>query len=596
VANEEEKTVKTPVPSVEEINARLANSMRDPLIGTKLAGGRYEILDALGEGGMSVVYKAKQELVDRIVAIKTLKVKMMAEPMLLKRFEREIKTLSRLNHPNIVTVFDCIIENGQPYFVMDFLQGCSLQDLINAEKRLTPGRCKNIFGQVCAAVEHAHRNGIVHRDLKPANIMLMDISGQEFVKVVDFGLAQIGEEAQRLTQSGEIWGSPLYMSPEQCNGHDMDARSDIYSLGSVLYESLTGRVPIAGKSFLDTIQKVVSLEPPSFADSAPDLKISPEVEAVVMRCLEKNPDKRYQSMAELKDAIDRIFPADSEALFRTLPPGKVVVDPAAAEPTKELKRDPQSVIPTKRMKKSDIEEMASSAAQMPQAAQPAPRMPAKAMTSKPQQGNKKDGKSATLMAGVVGGLIAACAVVVVNLINGQAPPAVPPHSVPASGSMPSSGTAVPGAPEAKSTQSAPPQSAANHTAASTAGNSPQPAAGQPSATSTVSPAEVHAGSTPILPADVTGNSGADPEVKVNTKGTSPENTDEALHALQAKLDGKPVSGTKEAGKTGNSLNAHKPAHKTHAKAHHGSPPTIYTHRSQSARELDDSEIWHSLPK
>ncbi len=264
MSNEDDKTVKTtPLPTVNEINKLLSQPIKDPLIGTKLAGGRYEILDALGEGGMSVVYKAKQELVDRIVAIKTLKMKLLADPMLLKRFEREVKTLSRLNHPNIVTVFDCIVENGQPYFVMDFLQGCSLQELIIEEKRLSPGRCKNIFGQVCNAVDHAHRNGIVHRDLKPANIMLMDISGQEFVKVVDFGLAKIGEEAQRLTQTGEIWGSPLYMSPEQCNGHSMDARSDIYSLGAVLYESLTGTVPFAGTSFLDTIQKVVSLTPPT---------------------------------------------------------------------------------------------------------------------------------------------------------------------------------------------------------------------------------------------------------------------------------------------------------------------------------------------
>lgn len=540
------------------------------MIGTKLAGGRYEILDALGEGGMSVVYKAKQELVDRIVAIKTLKVKMMAEPMLLKRFEREIKTLSRLNHPNIVTVYDCVIENGQPYFVMDFLQGCSLQDLINAEKRISPGRCKNIFGQVCAAVDHAHRNGIVHRDLKPANIMLMDISGQEFVKVVDFGLAQIGEEAQRLTQSGEIWGSPLYMSPEQCNGHDMDARSDIYSLGSVLYESITGRVPIVGKSFLDTIQKVVSLDPPSFADSAPDLKISPEVEAVVMRCLEKNPDKRYQSMAELKDAIDRIFPVDGEALFRTLPPGKLVVDTAAAEPTKELKRDPQSVIPTKRMKRSEMEELASAAAQAPEAAQPAPRTPAKAMKSKPQ-GGKKDGKSATLMAGVVGGLIAACAVVVVNLINNQTPPAVPPPKV--APAPPSTSTPSPSTPSTATPSSEIPS---------------MPAAG--------SPTEGHAGSTPILPADVTGTTGADPEIKNKSNGTGTESTDQALHALQAKLDAKPVSVNREVSKTGDSANARKPARKVHVKPHQGSPPTIYTPRAQSARELDDSEIWHSLPK
>lgn len=569
MANEDEKTVKTTLPSVDEINAILARPIRDPLIGTKLAGGRYEILDVLGEGGMSVVYKAKQELVDRIVAIKTLKVKMLSDPMLLKRFEREVKTLSRLNHPNIVTVYDCIVENGQPYFVMDFLQGCSLQDLIKSEKRLTAGRCKNIFGQVCGAVEHAHRNGIVHRDLKPANIMLMEISGQEFVKVVDFGLAKLGEEAQRLTQTGEIWGSPLYMSPEQCNGHGMDARSDIYSLGSVLYESLTGRVPFAGTSFLDTIQKVVSLPPPTFATSAPDLKMPPEIEAIVMRCLEKDPDKRYQSMAEMKDAMDRVFPADPEAIFRTLPPGKMVVD--KAEATKELARDPQSVIATKRMKRSEMEEVAASAAQ---GSSPPARTPAKAVSAQSKSDEKKGGKSTTLMAGVVGGLIAACAVVVVNLINNQSNPPAPPLVV---------------APVVPAQSVAQPLSV-------TPASPVQPAAPLSTPPSPVQPAH--------QPTPPQGEKGALPTSQLPGQTSEQSGTamsKESLHPEQAKFEGKPTS-TPEApetpgSKSGNAKSAHKPVHKlAHPKSHQGSPPTIYTPRTQSPRELDDSEIWQGLPK
>lgn len=552
---EEEKTVKTtPLPTVDEINTFLSQPIKDPLIGTKLAGGRYEILDALGEGGMSVVYKAKQELVDRIVAIKTLKMKLLAEPMLLKRFEREVKTLSRLNHPNIVTVFDCIVENGQPYFVMDFLQGCSLQDLIVAEKRLSPGRCKNIFGQVCNAVEHAHRNGIVHRDLKPANIMLLDISGQEFVKVVDFGLAKIGEEAQRLTQTGEIWGSPLYMSPEQCSGHSMDARSDIYSLGAVLYESLTGLVPFAGTSFLDTIQKVVSLAPPTFATSAPDLKLPAEIEAIVMRCLEKNPDKRYQSMAELKDALDRVFPADDEALFRTLPPGKMVVDKAAAQPTKELNRDPESVIATKRLRRSEIDV----AVQPASSAQPkSAKAPAKAISI--QSKGKKDGKSTTLMAGVIGGLIAACAVVAVNLIQQPAPPPVAP-AVPVAPLTPST-TVTPVVPVPPTTHSVQARDTTTSTSA---------------------------------PHDVIETSKSGGEVEVTTPKASPKvSKEEALKALQGTLDTHTASTppTPPVDQSTKPLvvvkSAQKPAHKAaHIKVHKATAPRPH-HLSH-----DDAELWH----
>lgn len=569
--DEEDKTVKTtPLPSVDEINTFLSQPIKDPLIGTKLAGGRYEILDALGEGGMSVVYKAKQELVDRIVAIKTLKMKLLAEPMLLKRFEREVKTLSRLNHPNIVTVFDCIVENGQPYFVMDFLQGCSLQDLIVEEKRLSPGRCKNIFGQVCNAVEHAHRNGIVHRDLKPANIMLLDISGQEFVKVVDFGLAKIGEEAQRLTQTGEIWGSPLYMSPEQCSGHSMDARSDIYSLGAVLYESLTGLVPFAGTSFLDTIQKVVSLQPPTFATSAPDLRLPAEIEEIVMRCLEKNPDKRYQSMAELKDALERVFPADDAALFRTLPPGKMVVDKAAAQPTKELKRDPESVIATKRMRRSEVD-VAVQSASAPQAK--SSKAPAKAISSNMQNQGKKDGKSTTLMAGVIGGLIAAVAVIAVNLIQQPTPPAVAPQaSTPAPAPLATVAPVAPVAPVTPVTPVAP---------------SKPPA--QVSDTKTAA--------TPPTPQDVTETPKSGGEVVVTTpKATPPVNTEEALKAVQGALDTHPAATPltpPQAQSVKPAKTAQKPVHKpAHPKAHKnssaGSSPRPLQH--------DDSEVWQDMQK
>ncbi len=541
--DEDEKTVKTtPLPTVDEINTFLSQPIKDPLIGTKLAGGRYEILDALGEGGMSVVYKAKQELVDRIVAIKTLKMKLLSDPMLLKRFEREVKTLSRLNHPNIVTVFDCIVENGQPYFVMDFLQGCSLQDLIIAEKRLSPGRCKNIFGQVCNAVEHAHRNGIVHRDLKPANIMLMDISGQEFVKVVDFGLAKIGEESQRLTQTGEIWGSPFYMSPEQCNGHSMDARCDIYSLGAVLYESLTGKVPFEGKSFLDTIQQVVSLTPPTFATSAPDLKLPAEIEEIVMRCLEKSPDKRYQSMAEMKDALDHVFPADDEALFRTLPPGKMVVDKAAAQATKELKRDPESVIATKRLQRSEIDVAtvpASSAHPQPQL----PKAPVKAISSTRQNQGKKDAKSTTLMAGVIGGLIAACAVIAVSLINNQqpAPPVVP--------------VAPPVAP-----------------------SKPPVQATETKTVLTKPPTPIQAGSTPT-PANPTNHT------QTTTGPTSPP--------VPADVKENPKSGVKieETTLKANPKTAHKPVHKAaHLKSHQGSSTGSASRPSRP--QPDDTEMWN----
>lgn len=301
------RTAASHIPVDEQLSVGMAV---DPIVGTRLAG-RYMVLERLGSGGMAVVYKARQEMMDRIVAIKTLKVGLLTDPVILKRFEREAKALAKLNHANIVTVFDAIVTpQGQPYFVMDYLSGKSLADLLREKGAIPVERAQHIILQVCDALNHAHHKEIVHRDLKPANIMIEDgQNGTDLIKVVDFGLAKIGEDAQRLTQTGEVWGSPLYMSPEQCQGKDLDARSDIYSFGVVMYHTLTGRVPFEGTSFIDTMNKHLNDSPPPFSRVRPDLSNCELIERCIMRALEKDPDKRYQTVSELKTDLLAALPA-----------------------------------------------------------------------------------------------------------------------------------------------------------------------------------------------------------------------------------------------------------------------------------------------
>ncbi len=278
----------------------------DPLIGVRL-DGRFLIESALGSGGMSVVYKGKHESVDRTVAIKTLKLDLCSQPVIVSRFEREIKSLSRLNHPNIVTVFDCVISpQGQPYIIMDYVNGESLEASL-ARSPMSAGRAVKLVIQVCNALEHAHRHGVIHRDLKPANIMLQSGEPVNEVKVVDFGLAKLAEDTQKLTKSDELWGSLPYMSPEQCSSNaniEIDPRSDIYSLGAVLFQMLTGKDPFYGLDLMETIRHHISEDPPFFKEIAPQLKIPPALEGVVRKALNKNKEDRFQSMREFKEAIE----------------------------------------------------------------------------------------------------------------------------------------------------------------------------------------------------------------------------------------------------------------------------------------------------
>lgn len=274
----------------------------DPFIGATLAD-RFVIEGTIGTGGMSVVYKAKQLNVDRYVAIKTLLLRVDTKPVFRERFRREIESLCALSHPNIVTVYDCIIgEDDQPYIIMDYLRGRSLEKLLSDEGPLALPRFVQIFNQVLSALGHAHERGVIHRDIKPGNIVLMD-DEMDFVKVVDFGLARIGRDERKLTNSGELWGSPPYMSPEQCAGESGDHRSDIYSMGCVMFELLMGVDPFASDNIIALVHKHLNDEPPTFSSVNPRTDIPPALEQVVMRALCKNPDDRFQSAGEMRRAL-----------------------------------------------------------------------------------------------------------------------------------------------------------------------------------------------------------------------------------------------------------------------------------------------------
>lgn len=282
--------------------------IRDPLLGTIL-NGTYEIQDAIGRGGMGVVYKARDILMERTVAIKMLHAHLARDQQSVQRFKQEARAASAMNHNNVITVFDFgISENHQPFLIMDYIQGRSLSTLIDEAKGLPHERAVHIFAQVCDALHAAHSKGVIHRDLKPSNIMIVQTRDDpDFVKIVDFGIAKLlpssGKQAQNLTQTGELFGSPLYMSPEQFLGKRLDERTDIYAMGCVMYEALIGKPPFTGEHVLETMYKHINEPPVKFSAARPDLKIPPKLEAIVMRALEKDEDQRFQKMAELRDTL-----------------------------------------------------------------------------------------------------------------------------------------------------------------------------------------------------------------------------------------------------------------------------------------------------
>lgn len=274
-----------------------ALSVSGETVQTCSVADKYERLSLLGQGGMSEVWKARHKLLDKVVAIKFLG-KHLNEPSFKRRFTQEARITSRLSHPNIIGIQDYgIAANGDPFIVMDFEDGMTLSEVIEKEGAITENLARRIFIQIAEALEYAHVNGVIHRDVKSSNILLPS-SPFSGAKLLDFGLAKavkVESADQRLTQSGLVFGSPIYMSPEQCHGENIDGRSDIYSLGCVMYETLSGRPPFKGDSGFDTMLMHLNELP----EELPGHLCSPRMWSIIQCCLQKDANKRFACMTEL---------------------------------------------------------------------------------------------------------------------------------------------------------------------------------------------------------------------------------------------------------------------------------------------------------
>jgi serine/threonine protein kinase len=283
---------------------------------TGLTLDRWEILDRIGEGGMSEVYRARHVIMNKFGAVKFLKADLSQDETAVKRFQQEAMTSGSLAHPNVVQVYDCGASEQGFYLILEFLEGLSLEDLLieraDADEegigRLSIDEAIPIFIKVCQGLAHAHSRGIVHRDLKPSNIMILRQNND--VKIVDFGIAKFmmtaGRELNSLTKTGEVFGSPLYMSPEQCRGRQLDGRADIYSLGCLMYEAVTGRKLMAGRNPTEVMLKHVEKKPDLTALESLNHVGAPLLHAIVARCLEKEPESRFADVEELIVALEEV--------------------------------------------------------------------------------------------------------------------------------------------------------------------------------------------------------------------------------------------------------------------------------------------------
>jgi serine/threonine-protein kinase len=307
----------------------------------RLLGGRYELDGVVGRGGMAEVYRARDLRLDRIVAVKTLREDLARDQTFQARFRREAQSAASLNHPSIVAVYDTGEDMAGhapvPYIVMEYVDGRTLRDLLREDRRLLPERAMEITDGTLRALEYSHRNGIVHRDIKPGNVMLTRAGD---VKVMDFGIARAVSDAQAtMTQTAQVIGTAQYLSPEQARGERVDARSDLYSTGCLLYELLTGRPPFTGDSPVAIAYQHVRENP------IPPSRVDPEIpgwaDAIVLTAMAKDPGDRYQSAAEMHQDIQRALSgmpiaaltrADMYAGTRAMAPGMMPAGPTSAIP------------------------------------------------------------------------------------------------------------------------------------------------------------------------------------------------------------------------------------------------------------------------
>lgn len=312
----------------------------DETISGQMLDGRYRVERPIARGGVGIVYAATQEPLGRRVALKVLKPLFASDPSLLERLRREAEAAAALGHPNIVQVTDFVEPgDGPPFLVMEFLEGWSLASELDARPRMEPDRLVRITSQVLSALDAAHRAGIVHRDLKPANIFLQPLSGGiELAKLLDFGVAKLksSREYQRLTVTGAIVGTPKYMSPEQIRGDAVDARTDIYSLGVMMYRALAGEAPFDASSFGRLARAINFDVPVPLGDRVPGLPS--DLLRTVDRAMQRRPVDRYSSAREMLQQLTggNVWPGSAEAPTATAreigPPSGVRTTPSKPAP------------------------------------------------------------------------------------------------------------------------------------------------------------------------------------------------------------------------------------------------------------------------
>jgi eukaryotic-like serine/threonine-protein kinase len=307
----------------------------------RLLGGRYELDGVIGRGGMAEVYRARDQRLDRIVAIKTLRSDLARDPTFQARFRREAQSAASLNHPSVVAVYDTgedtVGDTVIPYIVMEFVEGSTLRDLLRENRRLLPERALEIVDGILRALDYSHRGGIIHRDIKPANVMLT--RGHD-VKVMDFGIARaMADSAATMTQTAQVIGTAQYLSPEQARGERVDARSDLYSTGCVLYELLTGRPPFTGDSPVSIAYQHVREDP------IPPSQVDPEIpqwcDAIVLKAMAKDPAARYQSATEFRADLQRAMqgmPVAAPAASTMMMGRTSVMPPAPTGPPTQMQR------------------------------------------------------------------------------------------------------------------------------------------------------------------------------------------------------------------------------------------------------------------
>ncbi len=298
--------------------------------------GSYEVRALIGSGGMGSVWRGLDVMLDRPVAIKALRADIASNPEAVERFRQEARILARFLHPHIATLYALLPDGDDLFMVMEYVEGETFEELLRRQRRLPPAQAVPLLGQALSGIEQAHHHGVIHRDIKPANLIL---TPGGTVKVMDFGIARL-RGSQRMTRTHFTIGTAAYMAPEQVRSHDLDARADVYALGILLYELLTGRVPFQSASTFEVMQAHLQTPPPPPSTFA---ELPPELEQIVLRALEKSPDDRFPSAAALHDALHALaLPEPSLDLRRpTVPETPVPQTPVPAEPSEPAAVPPQ---------------------------------------------------------------------------------------------------------------------------------------------------------------------------------------------------------------------------------------------------------------